>query len=172
MLKTFDVKMKKKGCFSNLAVNILFLWCLVQCDLLNLFEVLFSLYMLLFLLGRNIVLLLTGPIVLLRYCNSACCLLKFKISYDFLKKYICFQKRNWVFELHLWIIFNSFCCSVSVNTDHNPFPMNYNIISITALASNLCFSALLLLLLRDFVKYFWLFFFKFVHFLGFSFFNL
>ena len=43
-----------------------------------------------------------------------------------------------------------FCSSVSVNTGQNPFPVNYNLISITVLTSDICFSALLMLL-RDFI---------------------
>ena len=70
---------------------------------------------------------------------------------------ICLQKHYWVFELRQFsLIFRSICSSVSVNTGHNPSPVNYNLIFIMVLASNLL-SVLLLLLLGDFIKYLRLF---------------
>ena len=85
-------------------------------------------------------------------------------------KNIGFQKHNWTFELsHFFkIIFRSICCSVSPDTGHHPFPVNYKLINITIVASNICFSALLLLFLRDFIKFSRIFF-IFVRFIGFLF---
>ena len=66
-----------------------------------------------------------------------------------------FKKHISVFELrHFLGQFRSISSSFSVNIFHKSFPVNYNLISKTMLASNICFSALLLLLLRDLTKYF------------------
>ena len=51
------------------------------------------------------------------------------------------------------MVFLLICSSVSVNTGHNTFPVNSILISMKVIASNACFLSLLLLLLRDFLKY-------------------
>ena len=77
---------------------------------------------------------------------------------------ICFQKHSNFLALAFLIVFWSIC-SVTVKTGHNPFPVNYFLL----LVSNICFPALLLLFLRDFIKCL-RFFIIFVHFIGFLFF--
>ena len=81
-----------------------------------------------------------------------------------------FSSRNIFRFLSFVILVNSFLVNLSLSLCKQrslPFPVSNNLISTTVLASNICFSALLILLLRNFIKYLW--FLIFVHFIGFLF---
>ena len=76
---------------------------------------------------------------------------------------ICFQKHNRLFEFRQFqLIFRSIYSSVSVNTGHNPFPVNYNLISITVLALNIFFLGFVTAVTTRFHKIFEIFLYVYI----------
>ena len=62
----------------------------------------------------------------------------FQVYYDFWKYMFSKTYLGLCASSFFWIVFRSICSSVSVNTGHTPFPVKYNLNSITVQASKCC----------------------------------